>query len=210
MAMLVLVMTFARTLLDLNYKRILADALAGKEQKTAFFGRLYGWVNLLAVTIQLVVTNPLLRLAGPIPALLPLPIAAGGAFVAIWLSPTLPTVVPFWIGGAALIYSLNQSAKELLYVPTPLEVKYGAKAYIDVFVFRLGDGLASVLMILLGQALAAGGLPLLIVGGATALGWLVVVAWARRGYRRRTPREIVDISGEGVDISGISRGRTLT
>ena len=43
-------------------------------------------------------------------------------------------------GGFA--YSLNQSAKESLYVPTTREEKYKAKAFIDMFVQRFAKVLA--------------------------------------------------------------------
>ena len=39
-------------------------------------------------------------------------------------------------------YSLNQSAKEALYVPTSKREKYAAKAFIDMFVQRFAKALA--------------------------------------------------------------------
>ena len=51
-----------------------------------------------------------------------------------------------WVGSFlsiadnALNYSMNQSAKESLYVPTSPVEKYQAKAFIDVFVQRSGQG----------------------------------------------------------------------
>ena len=39
-------------------------------------------------------------------------------------------------------YSINQSAKEALYVPTTREEKYKAKAFIDMFVQRFAKALA--------------------------------------------------------------------
>jgi AAA family ATP:ADP antiporter len=39
-------------------------------------------------------------------------------------------------------YSINQSAKETLYVPTTREEKYKAKAFIDMFVQRFAKAIA--------------------------------------------------------------------
>ncbi len=39
-------------------------------------------------------------------------------------------------------YSLNQSSKEALYVPTSADEKYKAKAFIDMFVQRFAKALA--------------------------------------------------------------------
>ena len=41
-------------------------------------------------------------------------------------------------------YSMNQSAKEALYVPTSTEEKYQAKAFIDMFVQRFAKAVAVV------------------------------------------------------------------
>ena len=49
-------------------------------------------------------------------------------------------MIPSSDGGFA--YSLNQSAKEALYVPTSKDEKYKAKAFIDMFVQRFAKVLA--------------------------------------------------------------------
>jgi AAA family ATP:ADP antiporter len=56
-----------------------------------------------------------------------------------------------WPGSALSIvdnafnYSINQSAKEALYVPTSAEEKYKAKAFIDMFAQRFAKTLSIVL-----------------------------------------------------------------
>jgi AAA family ATP:ADP antiporter len=53
-----------------------------------------------------------------------------------------------WTGSAlntidnAFSYSINQSAKEALYVPTTADEKYKAKAFIDMFVQRFAKAVA--------------------------------------------------------------------
>ena len=46
-------------------------------------------------------------------------------------------------------YSINQSAKETLYVPTSRDEKYKAKAFIDMFVQRFAKALAVGLSLLI-------------------------------------------------------------
>ena len=46
-------------------------------------------------------------------------------------------------------YSINQSAKEVLYVPTTRDEKYKAKAFIDMFVQRFAKALAVGLSLLI-------------------------------------------------------------
>ncbi len=45
----------------------------------------------------------------------------------------------------AFSYSINQSAKETLYVPTSKDEKYKAKAFIDMFIQRFAKALAVLL-----------------------------------------------------------------
>ena len=59
------------------------------------------------------------------------------------------TVLPIlWVGSSlntvdnAFSYSINQSAKESLYVPTTRDEKYKAKAFIDMFVQRFAKAVA--------------------------------------------------------------------
>ncbi len=49
----------------------------------------------------------------------------------------------------SLAYSLNQSVRELLYIPISPEEKYKSKIFIDMFVNRLAKGLGAVLLMLL-------------------------------------------------------------
>jgi AAA family ATP:ADP antiporter len=190
-AALVYVTFLAATLLDLEYNRIVEASIPGKEAKTAFFGGLYAWVNVIALLTQLLVTGPLHRRLGPLPGLLTMPIVGIAAIGVLILTPSLPHVSVVWAIGLGLTYSVYQASKELLYGPTNLEVKYGAKAYIDVFFFRLGDGSASVLALVLGHVLARSIMwtaPLMAV--LLSL-WGLVLAMIRREYRvrvRTTPK----------------------
>ncbi len=81
---------------------------------------------------------------GLVAALLVLPLATlagSGAFMAVpalWVGSLLNTV------DNGFSYSINQSAKEALYVPTTPDEKYKAKAFIDMFVQRFAKAVAVV------------------------------------------------------------------
>jgi AAA family ATP:ADP antiporter len=57
-------------------------------------------------------------------------------FPVLWMGSMLNTV------DNGFSYSINQSAKEALYVPTTTEAKYKAKAFIDMFVQRFAKSIA--------------------------------------------------------------------
>jgi len=49
----------------------------------------------------------------------------------------------------SLSYSLNQSVRELLYIPVSPELKYKAKIFIDMFVNRFAKGIGAIILIVL-------------------------------------------------------------
>ncbi len=98
--------------------------------------------NLTAMLVQLFLTSFVMTRAGVGVALLVLPVAALGGSGLFMVFPLL------WFGSFlntadnAFSYSINQSAKEALYVPTSRDEKYKAKAFIDMFVQRFAKALA--------------------------------------------------------------------
>ena len=82
-------------------------------------------------------------------------------------------------------YSINQSAKEALYVPTTREEKYKAKAFIDMFVQRFAKALAVVVSLGITtwfqdfssvRWLAAFTVPIIVL-------WIVAARYAGRRFR---------------------------
>ena len=162
---------------------MVAEALPDKDAKTAFFGELYSWMNILGLIIQFTITTAVHRWYGPIPGLLILPVLVMIGAISL-MNPSLDAISVIWVGILATTYSINQTSKELLYIPTPPSVRFGAKAYIDVFVFRLGDAGASITSLLWKS----------VVGATTQLGLVVlilapisvfVISRLRLGYRKR-------------------------
>jgi AAA family ATP:ADP antiporter len=75
-------------------------------------------------------------------ALLVLPAAAMTGSGAFLIYPSLWTGSALNTADNAFSYSINQSAKEVLYVPTTRDEKYKAKAFIDMFVVRTAKAVA--------------------------------------------------------------------
>jgi AAA family ATP:ADP antiporter len=81
---------------------------------------------------------------------------------------TLTSGAALKIADRGLSYSINRASKELLYVPIDPLLIYRAKAWIDMFGYRLFRVLGSVLILLLTQWLPWTVSPI-------QLGWLVLV-----------------------------------
>ena len=119
-----------------------------------FFGSFYFWMNLVSLLIQAFLVSRILKFIGVRGALLVLPLIALGGYLAIGL-----------LGGVLLIriaktaenstdYSLQNTVRQALFLPTSREEKYKAKAAIDTFFVRGGDAIAA--MVVLGLSIGLG------------------------------------------------------
>ena len=137
-------------LLTLHVKDLaLADPSFNKQ---AFIGAFSGdyqfWVNVVAFTLQAFVTSRLVKYKGLRGVLLVLPLIALGGYTIIAAGVGFSVVR--WIKTAenATDYSIMNTARQLLWLPTSREEKYKAKQAIDTFFVRTGDLLSAGLVYL--------------------------------------------------------------
>ena len=129
------------TILDFQFTSTIAHYLEGPAIG-AQFATVFAITNVVALAVQLLFTSLIMTRFGVGVALLVLPIAILGGSVGFMILPIL------WFGSLlntadnGFSYSINQSAKESLYVPTTRDEKYKAKAFIDMFVNRFAKALA--------------------------------------------------------------------
>lgn len=138
------------------------------EDRTAFFGRIDLYTNVLQVTLQLLVAPLLLTRLGPAITLM---IAGTINAVILFLFATQPGA--FWLMAALVVsrasaYGLVTPARETLYTRVDREARYKAKSFIDTAVWRGGDVMATQILTLL-RYLGAGILQLGMICVGTAL-----------------------------------------
>ena len=132
------------TIMDFQFTATIAHYLSGPEIG-AQFALVFSITNWVSLLVQLFLTGFVMSRFGIGIALLVLPcaIAMGSSafllFPMLWLGSLLNTV------DNGFSYSINQSAKEALYVPTTPAEKYRAKAFIDMFVQRFAKAVAVVI-----------------------------------------------------------------
>jgi AAA family ATP:ADP antiporter len=87
-----------------------------------------------------------------------------------------------------LNYSINQSAREALYVPTTRREKYEAKAFIDMFVQRFAKAVAVGLSLVITTVFAGFESVrwLSLVTAAILVAWIVIARFAGREFDRLT------------------------
>jgi AAA family ATP:ADP antiporter len=128
------------TIMDFQFTASVEHFVAGSTGE--HFSLVYAITNISAMVVQLVFTSFIMTRFGVGIALLVLPIAALGGSAGFFLLPALWTGSFLNPADNAFSYSINQSAKEALYVPTTREEKYKAKAFIDMFVQRFAKSIA--------------------------------------------------------------------
>jgi AAA family ATP:ADP antiporter len=120
--------------------------------KQAFIGTFSGdyqfWVNVVAFLLQAFVASRLVKHKGLRGALLVLPLIALGGYSIIAAGVGFSVVR--WIKTAenATDYSIMNTARQLLWLPTTREEKYKAKQAIDTFFVRTGDVVSAGLVYL--------------------------------------------------------------
>lgn len=145
---------FCSQILDFQFSSVLARALSGERNVQAYLGRLYLVTNSLALVSQVVLTTLLLRHSGAGAGLVVLPAAMCFASTAFWLDPTLIMGSLLVVADNGLNYSINQTSREMLFVPTSSDAQYKARAFTNMFVQRLAKGaamLVSAVFILIGM-----------------------------------------------------------
>jgi AAA family ATP:ADP antiporter len=175
------------TVMDFQFTSSVARALDA-EAIGVHLSRVFAVTNVVSMLVQLFVTGFVMRRFGVGVALLVLPVMALLSSTAFLLLPGLLTGSALNTADNGFAYSINQSAKEALYVPTSAREKYAAKAFIDMFVQRFAKALAVVLSLGLSawfeDTAAVRGLSVLTV---VLIGvWLVAVRHAGRGYAARS------------------------
>jgi AAA family ATP:ADP antiporter len=105
----------------------------------AFYGRFFFWVNLVGVLIQMFLVSRIFKYLGVRAALFVLPVVAFGGYAAIGLIGSLAVLRIAKTAENSVDYSLQNTVKQALFLPTSREAKYKAKAAIDTFFVRFGD-----------------------------------------------------------------------
>lgn len=150
----------------------------------AFYGNYFWWVNVIGVGLQILITPRLLKRFGAQGALFVLPIIALGGYSLLITVPTIALVKMVKIFENATDYSIQNTARQALFLVTSRDAKYKAKTAIDTFFVRLGD-MAQAGLVAGGLALGfgPGGFALVNLGFVAV--WLVLVVLIFFEYRRR-------------------------
>lgn len=139
---LVVVTKAVSTVIDYQFNGLVELAIPTQEARTAFFGMFYSALNAVSLAVQLGLTTWLLNRLGVHRILTVLPLGLAAGLVGLLIVPGLALAGVVALYDRSLSYSLNQTGKEILYVPVPSDVRYQVKPLIDAAAFRMAQGLA--------------------------------------------------------------------
>ena len=162
---------------------------SSREAREKFIGNFvgtqyFGMVNLVGFLVQLFAVSRIIKYLGVGGALFVHPLIALFGYASAIFSPSLAFVRNVKILDNATDYSLNNTLKQALWLPTSREAKYKAKAAVDSFFMRSGDVLSAGL-VYLGSVLAFTLPVFAAINVGLAAVWLFIVTLLSRENRRR-------------------------
>ncbi len=161
-------------LVEYQFLHIIEVAYPEREARTAALSLFFGVLGGVSIAVNLVLTPLILSYLGVLAGLLVQPVALALSTGGFMLQPTLIPAAIMKIADRGLSYSINRAAKELLYIPVEPLLMYQAKAWIDMFGYRLFKALGSLIIIVLTHRSLVG-------DGVSDLGWVTLagcVVWA--------------------------------
>jgi ATP:ADP antiporter, AAA family len=170
-----------------NADRLIASGAASIQNKAeiigTFYGSFFGWVNLVGMLVQLFLVSRIFKYIGVRGALFFLPVIAFASYGLVTLVPVLALVRISKVMENSTDYSIQNTARQALFLPTSREAKYKAKAAIDSFFWRAGDVLAATL-VFIGVQFGFGVQHYAAINMACALVWIAIVVVIAREHKK--------------------------
>jgi ATP:ADP antiporter, AAA family len=163
------------------------DDDAQRELIKGFYSDFFMWVNLASFVIQALLVSRIIEKLGVRAALFVMPIIAFGGYGLIGAVGGFALVRAAKIAENSTDYSLQNTVRQALFLPTDRAAKYKAKAAIDTFFVRLGDTLSAVLVGVGIHQLGFGGRQFALVNLLLIGVWVLIAAGIARRHRRLSP-----------------------
>ena len=176
-----------RTVVSLYTAAHGAAATGGLDEKKVigeFYGNFQTMVNVLSAVIQAFVVSRVLKYFGVRIALLVLPAVALIGYTSMAFVPLLSFIRGAKLAENSLDYSLQNTTRNALYLPTSREAKYKAKQANDTFFVRFGDVLSAGLVFAGTTWLGLAPRGFALVNVALIVVWLVLAIAIGRLFKR--------------------------
>lgn len=164
--------------------RVSADPAARQAFIGGTYSSFFSYVNFTGFALQMFVVSRVFKFLGVGRALFIHPMVALSGYLMMIGAPSFNAIRLLKIADNSLDYSLGNTTKQALWLPTSREAKYKAKQAVDSFCQRAGDVLQAGIVYVGELAnMSAGGFATL--GAIFAFGWLSVAYGLRRQLAAR-------------------------
>lgn len=178
----VLILAVMATFLYFTRLQMVAALGTDLDLRTAAFARIDMITQLATLLLQAMVTGHLMKRLGTAVTLALLPLTAALGFLGLAVVGSLAALITFEAAFRAVQRGIMRPARETLFTTVSRDERYKAKAFIDTFVYRVGDVAGAQTEGLLGRlgmgltALAAFAIPL-------AIAWMALGLWLGHAQR---------------------------
>ncbi|HET7538862.1 MAG TPA: MFS transporter [Polyangiaceae bacterium] len=209
-AVLTLLINWCNSTGEYILDRTLLAAVAGTaqhENATVFIGQFkaeyFELVNIAGVLLQLFAVSRILDKWGVRAALFFLPVVAFSGYTVMLITPVLSLIRLAKVAENSIDYSIQNTARQALYLVATRVEKYVGKIAVDSFFVRFGDVLSAVVvyvgskLLLPTPVFAAINLVLILV-------WIFMVVLVGREHRRRSEELEKEGSAERAQLSPVA------
>jgi AAA family ATP:ADP antiporter len=171
-----------------------------------FYAKYFTYVNTVGLLLQLFVVSRIVKHWGVSWAVMVLPALSFGAYNILVFIPTLYAVMAAKVAENSTDYSLNNTVRNMLFLPCTYEQKFSAKQAIDSFFVRMGDVLSAGL-VFVGTSLVALSARGFAMVNVVLVAVLALIAWrVGRYYKDLTASgkapEAAGATGSGIAALG--------
>jgi AAA family ATP:ADP antiporter len=160
----------------------------------ARYNTFFTWTNTLSFVLQFLVVSRLIKRAGFGPAFMILPIISLIDGLAVAAFPVLGVLFVGKVAENSTDYSLNNTLRQMLWLPTTRDMKYKAKQAVDTFFVRMGD-VASGAWVVAGVSALGLGVRGFAITNAVLVGVWLWLSWAIIRAQRPVPEPAAPAAG---------------
>jgi AAA family ATP:ADP antiporter len=184
-AMLLLFSQLCQPIVEYQFLDVVERSIADLDRRTSYISQFFSVLGIVSIVINLGITPLVHRAYGAIAGLAAQPVALLLSALAFAAHPMLSVAAVMKICDRGLSYSINRASKELLYIPVEPVLVFQAKAWIDMFGYRLFKVLGSLLILLSTQWLPVrlGVAELAWITVFICVFWIIGVSWIATAYR---------------------------
>ncbi len=149
LALIIGISVVVAKLVEFQFSAIASENIKDPNKLTAYFGFWFSTSNVVALGIQLLITQRMVGFLGVGRSLFILPGALFISTAVLLRAPVLWAGTTLKLMDISLKQSINKAATELLILPVPMAIKSQAKTFIDVFVDTTATGIGGIMLIFL-------------------------------------------------------------